>query len=324
MSEKKVRVSIIIPLPRFNDYIREAIPYYEKLDFDSYEIIILPDGEETEKLSDKLPLRVVPSGKVGPAEKRDMGAQIAKGDILAFTDDDAYPDPAWLKEAVRLFDDPAVGAVGGPAITPPDEKFWQKVSGNVYASIMTSGAYRKRYIITGTVHEDYDLPSVNLIVRREVFNAAGGFDSTFYPGEDTKLCLEIKRAGHKILYNPASFVYHHRRNLFPKHFEQIANYALHRGYFVHKYPETSRNIAYFLPSIFTAGLFTGPLLSLLYPPLWYFYSGVLAFYFALAVIVNIQKNAAETFWTVVGVFLSHITYGFHFIKGLFFTRNLVR
>ncbi|URA09695.1 glycosyltransferase [Thermospira aquatica] len=316
-------VSVIIPLKAFNSYIREAISYYEKLDYPSFEIILLPDSEESEVLSEKLSLRVVPSGPVGPAEKRDMGAKLAKGTILAFTDDDAYPDPLWLKNAVALLlSSEDIGAVGGPGITPLHDSFWQRVSGNVYASLWMSGGYRKRYLPVGKTHEDYDIPSVNLIVRREVFEKVGGFDSTYYPGEDTKLCLAIKNLGYRILYSPEIRVWHHRRSLWPTHFKQIANYALHRGFFVKHYPETSLKLTYILPSLFLIGVTTGWVFGLFLPVVWKLYWGVLGVYFGGALFFSTGSYVERPF-TVLAIFFSHLTYGWFFLQGLF-TKELKR
>lgn len=317
-------VSVIIPLKAFNHYIREAIPYYERLDYSPFEIIILPDEKETEVLSQKLDIRIVPSGPVGPAEKRDMGAKLARGTILAFTDDDAYPDEKWLSQAVDiLLSSDDIGAVGGPGITPPSDGFSQRLSGNIYSSLWMSGNYRKRYIPVGTVHEDYDLPSVNLIVKKEVFESVGGFDSTYYPGEDTKLCLAIKEKGYRILYSPEVIVWHHRRPLFPNHFRQIANYALHRGFFTKRYPATSLKVAYLLPSLFLLGTLFGWVPSLLFPFLWWLYGGTLLVYFLGAFVFGEGKTVFERFATMIGIFASHLTYGWFFIQGLL-TKELKR
>ncbi len=316
-------VSVIIPLKAFNHYIREAIPHYEKLHYPNFELIILPDGEESEVLSARLSIRIVPSGPVGPAEKRDMGAKLARGTILAFTDDDAYPDPLWLDKAVELLcSSEDIGAVGGPGVTPLHDSFWQRISGNVYASLWMSGGYRKRYIPVGKIHEDYDLPSVNLIVKREIFERVGGFDSTYYPGEDTKLCLAIKNLGYRILYSPEIMVWHHRRSLWPTHFKQIANYALHRGFFVKHYPQTSLKLSYVLPSLFLLGVTTGWVFGLFFPVLWFVYGGVLALYFAGAILFSAGGHF-ERLFTVLAIFVSHLTYGWFFIRGLF-TKELKR
>lgn len=308
------KVSIIIPVREINDYIREAMEHYSKLEYDDYEILIFPDCESNETFPKT---RIIPSGQVGPAEKRDMSLEYAEGEIFAFIDDDAYPRADWLANAVKLFNDSNVGAVGGPAVTPESDSVWQKASGKVYESFLCSGGYVYRYLPKPQREVD-DLPSVNLIVRRDVFEEVGGYDSNFYPGEDTKLCLDIvEKAGKKIIYSPDVLVYHHRRTLFRQHLKQATNYAKHRGYFAKTLPKTSCKPAYFIPSLFVLGLIAGPVISCFVPILWYVYAGVLALYFVL-LLFSIRKPESFAVWilTVLGIIATHIGYGVCFIRGL--------
>ena len=75
--------------------------------------------------------------------------------------------------------------------SPPHDDFWQKVSGAVFLSRFSGGA-PERYLSVGPVKEVEDWPSVNMMVRKADFLAIGGFDSPYWPGEDTKLCLDLK------------------------------------------------------------------------------------------------------------------------------------
>lgn len=308
------KISVIIPVREINDYIREAMPYYEALNYDDYEILIFPD----EPCNESFPgTRIIPSGKVGPAEKRDMALTYATGDIFAFIDDDAYPRKDWLKNAAAYFEDPEVGAVGGPAVTAANDDIWQQASGKVYESFLCSGAYTYRYL-PGRKQEVDDLPSVNLLVRKSVFVEIGGYDSDYYPGEDTKLCLDIiLKAKKKIIYDPDIFVWHHRRRMFRPHLKQVTNYARHRGYFAKVLPETSCRVSYFIPSLFTIGLFAGPVVSWFVPALWYVYAGVLSLYFLL-LFMSIRKSGGFRLWvlTALGIISTHIGYGLYFIRGL--------
>lgn len=315
------KVSIIIPVREINDYIREAIPHHLQLDYPDYEILIFPD-EPSEETFPRT--RIIPSGKTGPAEKRDMALEYAQGEILAFIDDDAYPRSDWLKNAVSHFDNPSVGAVGGPAVTAENDGVLRQASGKVYESFLCSGGYTYRYI-PGKLMDVEDLPSVNLIVRKDVFAQIGGYDSNFYPGEDTKLCLDIiKLAQKRIVYDPDVQVYHHRRKLFREHLKQSNNYALHRGYFAKVLPDTSRKFVYFVPSLFVLGLVAGPLLALLCPPLWYLYFSVLLLYFLLLVASTANlKNIRVWILSIAGVFLTHVGYGIGFVRGLL-SRELIR
>lgn len=311
MSHKKI--SIIIPVKEVNDYIRQAMEHYAYLDYENYEILIFPDSQSNECFPNT---KIIPSGPVGPADKRDMALQYAEGEIFAFIDDDAYPRADWLKNAVKYFEDSQVGAVGGPAVTAPEDDAWQQASGKVYESFLCSGGYTYRYLPKAEREVD-DLPSVNLIVRRDVFEQVGGYDSNYYPGEDTKLCLDIVESGKKIIYSPEVLVYHHRRRMFKQHLKQATNYAKHRGYFAKALPKTSCKPAYFIPSLFVLGLILGPLLSCVIPILWYFYFAVIVLYLFL-LIASIRKVSSFKVWilTFLGIIATHIGYGVMFIRGL--------
>ena len=310
--------SIIIPVKEINDYIRTAIPHYLEMDFEDYELIIIPDHETNETFPEMgTKLRIIPSGETGPAQKRDMAIEYGRGEYFAFIDDDAYPSKDWLSVALKYFDNPKIGAVGGPAVTAPEDNIWQRGSGKVYESKLCSGSYTYRYLPEAKREVD-DLPSVNLIVRADLFKQIGGYDSNYYPGEDTKLCLDIIRKGMIIQYDPRILVFHHRRTLFRSHLKQATNYAKHRGYFAKELPETSRKIAYFVPSLFVIGLMSGPILAVfVWKPFWYFYLSVIALYFILS-LASISRPCGLRLrlLAVAGIFATHVGYGINFIRGL--------
>lgn len=313
----------MIPVKEINDYIMESYEHLQKLDFADFEVIIFPDGDSGVKLSGA---RIIPTGPMGPAEKRDLALEYAEGEILAFLDDDAYPRADWLKNAVRHFLDRSVGAVGGPAVTPESDSVLQRASGAVFSSRLASSGYTYRYI-PDRYREVDDFPTVNLFIRKSVFRELGGFDTGYWPGEDTKLCLDItKKLGLKIIYDPEVLVYHHRRALFRPHLEQVSRYAFQRGYFVRAFPETSLKPGYFVPSIFL--LFTGAGLFFVFVSWTVFaaWAGVMSVYVAalggasIAAMVR-NRDIAVGAVTAPGIFLTHLTYGFHFLKGLFFGKR---
>ena len=181
---------------------------------------------------------------------------------------------------------------------------------------MCSGKYTYRYI-PGKAKEDDDIPSVNLIVKREVFEQIGGYDSNYYPGEDTKLCMDIVNTGKKLIYDPNVLVYHHRRALFKGHLKQITNYAKHRGFFAKKLPQTSLRFTYFLPTLFDIGLFGGLIVCPLIPVLWYIYTTVLTIYLILCAVSLRKCNSIKLFiLSLLGIISTHVSYGIFFVKGL--------
>jgi cellulose synthase/poly-beta-1,6-N-acetylglucosamine synthase-like glycosyltransferase len=280
--------------------------------------LVLPDYKE--ELSDNR-IRVLPTGPVKPSDKRNIGVDAAKGEVVAFIDGDAYPAKDWLKNSLKYFDDPKVAAVGGPGLTPEDDNTMQKASGEILSSFLGAGPLSFRHSAKLPRKCD-DLPSVNLIVRRSTFKEMGGFNSAYWPGEDTKFCLDLVHGfGKDALYAPDVMVYHHRRLLFRPHLKQIAGYGLHRGYFSKKFPETSRRLLYFTPSILILSLPALLLVGYLNQSVRLLSLFPLLAYLLLigigAVIIGFKRRSPTLVGPVfLGAVATHLWYGAYFLRGL--------
>ena len=162
---------------------------------------------------------------------------------------------------------------------------------------------------------------MNLIVRKSTFERVGGFDSSFWPGEDTLFCLKIiKEVGLKILYVPDLVVWHHRRSGLAKHLRQIGNYGKHRGYFAKRYPETSLRVKYFIPTLWLIFVLMGLVLSSLFSWVgWLYLTGWTA-YFATLFLSWKDILRYEPPLVAMGatpyILLSHFWYGGKFLQGL--------
>ncbi|MBA4387418.1 MAG: hypothetical protein C0404_05515, partial [Verrucomicrobia bacterium] len=307
-------VSIVVAYPAASSVLDECVAGINEQLYTNYEVILLPDVKSARTWPQKF--REIPTGKIRPAEKRNIGIREARGDIIAFIDDDAYPTDTWLQEAVVYFSDEHVAGVGGPAVTPPNDPYMAKLSGRIYASRFVSGQYRYRYE-AGRVRSVDDYPSCNLFVRTSMLRQLGGFRTDFWPGEDTFLCMEITRGqGKEIVYDPRVMVFHHRRKLFLPHLRQIGRYAMHRGYFARKFPSTSRRISYMIPSLFVIGLLAGGGLSFVSDWCRYIYLAVVAIYAAIILAATFSFHPLAWAITFAGVFLTHVVYGTRFIFGL--------
>ena len=306
------RVSIIIPVMHDNPLLQQSLQYCLDLDYPDFEIIVLPDDPFTHAGPR---VRILPTGPMRPAEKRNRGWRTATGSIIAFLDDDAYPLPYWLKEAAGNFSRPEVGAVGGPGMTPPDDPLLARVSGRIYESRMVSGNYRYRYVVD-RMREVDDFPSCNLIVRKQTLEAIGGFGTNYWPGEDTELCLQItKKLGQKIIYDPRAEVFHHRRPSLMRHFKQLASYGLHRGSFVRVFPQTSRGLVYFLPTVLSLWLLLG-WITMWMPVVGWLYPATVGTYLLLAAASGFSTHPLLFLLTFAGIVCSHLAYGLSFIRGL--------
>lgn len=314
-----IKFSIIIPVRSINTFLKENIAALKKLDYSEFEVIILTDFFEEYDFNDTR-FKSYAVGTKGPGEKRNIGAKNATGDILVFLDDDAYPKQNWLNRAVEIFTSTKTYALGAPAVTPLNAGFLEKCSGRVLESFLTSAGTIYRHIPSSRrLVNDY--PTVNLFVTREAFNAVGGFSHEFWPGEDTKLCLDlIKKYNKFFLYDPNPIVYHHRRNLFRPHLKQVSRYGMHRGQFARIFPENSRNISYFIPSGFVLGLLLGPVTFGLANLFIYVYVFIVSMYLGLLFIEGLKaalrdKNFLELFYVMGGIFFTHLVYGINFMIG---------
>jgi GT2 family glycosyltransferase len=318
--------SIIVPVKELNDYVRETVPHIRALDDSDWELFIVTNEDETSDWPEDSRIKMMRSGRVGPAEKRDLAARAAQGRVLVFLDDDSYPAPNLLTIARREFADDEITAIGGPAITPDSDTFKQKVSGAVFLSRFSGGA-PERYLPRGEARDVDDWPSVNLMVRREPFLAVNGFDSPYWPGEDTFLCLKLVKAGSRIRYVPDLIVWHHRREGFLRHIRQVGAYGLHRGYFARRMPETSFRVMYFLPTgvLLLAGLtpigawLLGTYRLLLVVP-WVAYLAAVAVGAAqIGALTGVRIALASAPY----ILATHFAYGWKFLRGFTMRRELV-
>ena len=148
----------------------------------------------------------------GLSGARNSGAAVARGDVVAFLDDDAVAEPDWLERLLRGYRDPRVIAVGG-AVEPewvggrprsfPDEFAW--VVGCTYKGMPER---------TSPVR---NLIGANMSYRREALRALGGFHASLgrvgtkpVGCEETELCVRAARRWPEsiLLYEPAAKVRH--------------------------------------------------------------------------------------------------------------------
>jgi len=282
------------------------------LDHDNYEILVLPD-QSSERLDG---IKLIPTGPATPGKKRNVGMAEAKGDFFAFIDSDAYPQKDWLKNAMKYFEDPAVGGVGGPGITPEEDSLMQKGSGHVLSSFMV-GSFSRRYKAENIVDSD-DIHSCNFIARKSVLLEAGGWNEDYWPGEDTLMCLALKKIGIKLIEAPNVIIFHHRKPLFTHHLNQISRFGLHRGFFAKKFPSNSMRFSYFVPSLLVLLIISSPIAGLV--------GGI---YAGLAILMGVMYIAAcllaalleatkirliPVIWA--GIVSTHLVYGLSFLVGL--------
>jgi hypothetical protein len=119
-------------------------------------------------------------------ELRNRGAQSVTGAVLAFVDADHEIGPTWLASAIDALDEAGVGAVGALYSAPPRGSWVQQMY----------GALRGRTVGRNDVSW---LGSGNLAVRRDAFEAIGGFDASLEACEDVDFCKRLRAAGWRVV-----------------------------------------------------------------------------------------------------------------------------
>lgn len=167
-------------------------------------------------------VRVVTAGRRGAAHARNVGAAAARTPIVAFLDDDVVVDPGWMQGVLRGFGrDTAVQCVTG-LITPAALDTAAQVRLQQFGGF-DKGTKPRLFDLAehAAPHPLYPyLPGMygsgaNFAMRRDVFEALGGFDERLGPGtatrggEDIDLLMRTVLGGHLLAYEPQAMVRHH-------------------------------------------------------------------------------------------------------------------
>jgi len=205
-------VSIIIPVRNRPEEIGTCLESMSQIDYppDKLEITVVDDASDdtTSEVVSRFPVRLISLKEHRQASFcRNLAAQRANGEILAFIDSDCLADPLWLRELVPAFKDPAVGAVGGLV-----DSYFREKGLDHYERVKSSLNMGPRF--KSSIEGDLFLyaPSCNLLVRRAVFLKVGGFENDMHVGEDVDLCWRLQDEGYHVEYRPVGKVLHKHRN----------------------------------------------------------------------------------------------------------------
>ncbi len=208
-------VSIIIPVRDQPGDLGECLHSLSEIDYpkDRLEIIVVDDGSKKDVseiiVSENIKF-IRQEESLGPATCRNIGAEYAGGDILAFLDADCMAGENWLGELVPFFRVDGVGAVGGYL-----DGYYRAGFLDRYEAVSSSLNMGKKLLIEGTSASSFYVPTANLLVTREAFQAAGGFRAGMRLGEDVDFCWRLRDLGNTLMYVPSGNVAHkHRHQLF--------------------------------------------------------------------------------------------------------------
>lgn len=248
-----MQYSIIIPVYNRPDEVDELLDSLTRQTLKDFEVLVIEDGSTltcrpiTEKYKEKLNIRYFFKENSGPGQTRNYGAERSRGTYLIILDSDCILPPDYLTAVTEELKREPADAFGGPDRAHPSFTDIQKAINYSMTSFFTTGGIRG-----GRKKMDKFYPrSFNMGVRREVYQALGGFSRMRF-GEDIDFSIRIFKGGYRCRLFPDAWVYHKRRTDLKKFFKQVHNSGIARINLYKKYPE-SLKLVHLLPGLFTLG-----------------------------------------------------------------------
>ncbi len=226
------RISVVVCTYNGAATLRQCLKGVLALRYPDYEVIVVSDGstDGSAAIASGYPAaRVIETPNRGLSAARNAGLEAATGEIVAYLDDDAVPDPDWLSHIAVALADSRYAAVGGPNVAPPD-------SGGVAQCVANAPGGPTHVLISD--REAEHIPGCNMAIRRDDLVRLGGFDPRFrVAGDDVDLCWRLLDAGRRIAFSPGAVVLHRRRATLRGYLRQQRGYGRAEALLERKHPE---------------------------------------------------------------------------------------
>lgn len=229
-------VSIVICTFNRSEYIRPCVSSLREQTYpkDRYEIIVVDDAstDETGKITAIEGATLIRhEANRGISAARNTGIAAAKGEIIAFIDDDAIADPHWLAYLVQPFADPGVTASGGRTFAYKTDRLAERyLSATEYGNPASLSFGRSKnplwrfavyiksmFVPVSVASSPIEVQAVfglNCAYRASTLRAIGGFDETLFTDEDSELSTRLRATGARIMFIPTATITHrHRESL---------------------------------------------------------------------------------------------------------------
>ena len=322
-------VSIIIPSRKLDSILKNTLIEIRKLYKDVTVILVLDDISDFDSI-DINNIRIIKSESKNMSAKRNQGADCAESEYIAFIDSDAYPCIDWLENGVSFLEkNKEYSAVTGLQFNAKDDNFEQRCLRLLrFSPLFTRKEWTKINNIYSVNCDVSEFMTSNVIMRKNDFLSAGGFDKNIYLAEDNEFSERFVNSGFKIRFNKNVMVYHRESTLIPflrKLFCQgyyYSNVLINSGY-----PESAK--AYFkknaLSNIFPLLLVVLYIICLVISLIYnkYFFELLLIPCFVLLLILLMsfylaKKHNSNFFKTSLFIFMYSLLYVLSYVSGLLF------
>ncbi len=224
------KFSVIVCTRNGSRTLRDCLQSLVALEFQDRELLVVDDGssDTTPAIVAEFPEVIyIRQAAAGLSVARNTGAEAAKGQILAYTDDDCVADPHWLNYLAVALADEKMAAAGGPNVPPPPLNAEQ-------ACVVAAPGGPAHVLLGDSVAEH--VPGCNLAVRKEVWRALGGFLPKYHAaGDDVDFCWRLLARGWQIAFHGGAMVWHYRRFELAAYLRQQQGYGKAEGLLIGQY-----------------------------------------------------------------------------------------
>lgn len=295
---------------------------------DKYEVVVIDDGstDNTKETvmglvgSTPYSMQYIRQEKKGISAAKNLGIAHSNGEIIVTTDDDCEFERDWLKNLLKHFENPEVGAVGGPDRAMPDDPFFTRCVDYTMTSFIGTAGIRRggNNLRAGK----YYPRGFNMAIRKDLLAKVGMFIDGFAPGEEIELGYRIRKAGYQLCYAHDAYVWHKRRGDLRKFARQIFSRGRSRMDLA-RVSEELLEISHIIPAVMLVLGITILALSFFSPVAYIVTIGVFSCYlisilFAGAYAIRYVKDTRAIFMVPFLLMAQHILYGAGFLWGLLF------
>jgi glycosyltransferase involved in cell wall biosynthesis len=314
-------LSLIVAVDTVHEGVRRSLAdMMDAVESERVEII----AASREELPDAPPgVRVVVLDSPSRGDRYDRAVEHASGDLLAFTDYRIRLPRNWAASVRTVFNDHSIAVAGGPVV-PRSRWRGERISALIMDRHFgaTPSGHISRLERARPVSE---VAGSNLIIRRELFFAVGGFQSPSVGGEAVRLCYKVRTLlDRRVLYEPALAV-SATAPRFPGSFlADIAAYGRARGDLARRYREVAPLIPYGLPTLFVLLILAELALLPFHPWKASIIGGAILLLVYLVEAVSVLRGKARLSDRLVAAAalpLVPIAYGLAFVRG-YLGRNL--
>jgi GT2 family glycosyltransferase len=224
------RVSVVVCTHNGQSTLTECLARLTTLTYPDFEVIVVSDGssDASAEIARNQGARLVETAHRGLSHARNVGIANATGEIVAFLDDDAYPDHDWLYYIAASLRANGHAGVGGPNIAPDDD--------GLVAECVAAAPGGPIHVLISDREAEH-VPGCNMAFRKSALEEIGGFDERFrVAGDDVDVCWRLQESGRTLGFSAGAVVMHRRRDSLRRYLRQQYGYGEAEALLERKWP----------------------------------------------------------------------------------------